>query len=866
MSSSGRQIFEFGPFRLDAGERVLLKEGATIALTPKEAELLTALVRRAGRVVPKEELLKEVWSDTFVSEKTLAQNVFTLRKALAREDAERQYVETVPRRGYRFSASVREVSDSDEVEEEASAGAAAARRTEGAEPGGTLPVGAPTRQASKDQSAAGAESAAESTQLTPAPFTPPGDSGTNGGHALNNGGGSFGLGTPDAVREAEESAALLHSSAAPHVSAAPHISTAPVANGPHDSVIPDATIFHDAAAPPAALVAGRGGAAWAGAADSAAAGGRGGHPVRDAVLIAVVAVLLFGGLVYAVFRFTIRPRTERRAPAFQSMKVTRLPVSGEVHEAAISPDGKYLVYAATEPGGRGAGIWVRQVSAASNEQLIVKPEEQVFYGRLSFTPDGQHVVFHAFRPNTNGSEVRQVPTLGGAVRKILAGNSSPVSFSPDQRRVAYMRRQPPEALTLYVADADGSNERKVAERQFPSLIGLPVWSPDGRSIAVAYGTGSNVDSGNPYIGIAVPNAEDGAETRLTPERWVGVGQLVWLPDGSGLVISASEQELSPAQLWEIAYPSGEVRRITNDLSSYTGASMTADGSALVAVQTDRSPNIWVAPQGEANRARQITSGAGRFDGLYGVAWMPDGRIVYASVASGSWDIWTMNADGTGQRQLTVGARSNYGPSVSPDGRHIVFLSNRAGAFNIWRMEADGSNPVRLTSGTGENFPHVTPDGKWVVYATYGFQQPGMIWKVPIEGGEPVRLTDKPSSWPFVSPDGKFVACIYSDDQSPQGKLAVIPIEGGQPVKLFEIEPSFRANLTWTPDNRGLAFLDARTGTNNVWMQPLAGGRPVQLTDFSGAGVIAYDYSRDNRRLVVTRSVETTGVVLIRDFR
>jgi len=798
MSSPGSQIYEFGPFRLDAGERVLLKEGRAVALTPKEAELLTALVRRAGRVVPKEELLREVWPDTFVAEKTLAQNVFTLRRALAREDAERQYVETMPRRGYRFGTPVREVPAAAGAEGIVGGEGGAGQRSEGDGAVEGVPVAPERVLPGADSLRATAGSAPETTPVVPAPYAPS-DDGLNGGRAANNGGGA-------------------------------ETNVAPVEGG------------------------------------GAAAGGRGGHPVRDAVLITVVSVLVFAALVYAVFKFTIRPRTERRPPAFQSMKVTRLPVSGEVQEAAISPDGMYLAYVAPEPGGRGTAVWVRQVSAASNTQRIVEPEEAVFYGGLSFTPDGQHVVFAAFGPNSDGGELRQVPTLGGAVRKVTEGLGSPVTFSPDGRRIAYTRGRAPEAVSLHVADADGSNERKVAERRFPSLIGLASWSPDGRRIAVAYGTGGNVDSGNPYIGVAVLDAEDGAETRVTPERWVDARQLSWLPDGSGLVLNASEQELSPAQLWEVAYPSGEVRRITNDLSSYTGASLTADGSALVAAQTDRSPNIWVAAQGDSARARQITSGAGRFDGFYGVAWAPDGRIVYASVASGSWDIWAMNPDGTGQRQLTVGARSNYGPSVSPDGRHIVFLSNRAGAFNIWRMDADGSNPLRLTSGTGENFPHVTPDGKWVVYATYGFQNPGLIWKVPLEGGEPVRLTDKPSSWPFVSPDGKFVACIYSGDgRSPQGRLAVVPVEGGEPIKFFDVEPSFRANITWTPDNRGLAFLDARSGTNNVWMQPLAGGRPVQLTDFQGAGVIAYDYSRDGR-LVVTRSVDTTGVVLIRDFR
>ena len=109
MSGRVSHFYEFGPFRLDASERTLRRGEEFVRLTPKEAELLLALVRGGGRVLSKEELLKEVWPDTFVEEATLAQNVFTLRKALARFDAEQQYIETVPRRGYRFVPKVREL-------------------------------------------------------------------------------------------------------------------------------------------------------------------------------------------------------------------------------------------------------------------------------------------------------------------------------------------------------------------------------------------------------------------------------------------------------------------------------------------------------------------------------------------------------------------------------------------------------------------------------------------------------------------------------------------------------------------------------------------------------------------------------------
>ena len=108
MSSQVKHLYDFDCFTLDASERVLLRDGKPVRLTPKEFETLLALVRGAGRVMSKEELLKEIWPDTFVGEATLAQNVFTLRKALGEAEGGGAFVETVPRRGYRFAVEVRE--------------------------------------------------------------------------------------------------------------------------------------------------------------------------------------------------------------------------------------------------------------------------------------------------------------------------------------------------------------------------------------------------------------------------------------------------------------------------------------------------------------------------------------------------------------------------------------------------------------------------------------------------------------------------------------------------------------------------------------------------------------------------------------
>ncbi|MGB7921884.1 MAG: winged helix-turn-helix domain-containing protein [Pyrinomonadaceae bacterium] len=109
MFKQSKQLYEFGPFRLDVVERLFLKNEEPVALTPKAFEMLVVLVERSGHLVEKDELLKEVWRDQFVEESNLSQNIYLLRKALGEGANEHQYIETVPRRGYRFVADVREV-------------------------------------------------------------------------------------------------------------------------------------------------------------------------------------------------------------------------------------------------------------------------------------------------------------------------------------------------------------------------------------------------------------------------------------------------------------------------------------------------------------------------------------------------------------------------------------------------------------------------------------------------------------------------------------------------------------------------------------------------------------------------------------
>ncbi|HVF51013.1 MAG TPA: DPP IV N-terminal domain-containing protein [Pyrinomonadaceae bacterium] len=820
MSSRSKQLYKFDRFLLDAGERVLLRDGQHVPLTPKAFETLLVFVRNNGRIMEKDDLLKKIWPDTFVEEATLAQNVFTLRKALNQashkgqdkaQAAEHRYIETIPRRGYRFLADVHE------VEEE---------------------TPAPLNETGEE----------EASSVAPHPAREP-----------------FTAHEPVIARsnmdETENSAVYSQAAQrAPHgghgddVHANGNGQTANAANGQASAAAQDVKLH-----------AGR---AWAG--DDRRSGVERSHPKLGALLIASVVVVAALGATFALYKFTVRRQSDAAARAvpssFDSMKVTRLAINGKAEEAAISPDGKYVAYLTNDAGRR--SIWIRQAATTnSNAQQIVPAAESGGYGGIVFSQDSEHIYFVAWQNTDVPSVLYQVPVFGGPPKKILSRINSYVSLSPDGRQLAFLRVDyagSNPVTNLMIASADGSAERILTTRVAPEHLGEPAWSPDGATLVYPL---KNLEPTPGSATLVETRLSDGKERQITAQRWHNIWQLMWLRDGSGLVMNAAEQELSPVQLWLLSYPAGEVRRVTNDLNSYAGASLTADATTLVTLQTDLISNVWVAPDGDASRAAQITQGTGKYDGYYGLSWTPDGRIVYASIASGAWDIWIMNADGSNQRQLTVDARSNYGPSVSADGRHIVFISNRAGgAFNVWRMDIDGANPRQLTNGKGENFAHISPDGRWVIYATVGFSHPNHVWKVPFDGGEPVRLTDRNASWPFISPDGKQFVCTYQAEPSKPYKLAVISFDGGPPVKLFDLSPTAMMNIVWLPDGRGITYIDNHGGVNNLWLQPTDGGAPKPITGFKSEGVGAYDWSPDGKRLACSRGIENSGVVLIKNFR
>lgn len=586
---------------------------------------------------------------------------------------------------------------------------------------------------------------------------------------------------------------------------------------------------------------------------------------KAATLIFAGLAIVIVGLAMGVSRLISQKQTTPSSLSFANLKVTRLTTTGKASCAAISPDGKYVAHAL---GGKDQqSLWLRHIATGSDTEIV--PADHFDYNSLIFSPDGNYIYFLRWESVENA--MYRVPVLGGSVRMLARDVDGGISLSPDGQQLVYARGYPQrDEGIIATSNADGTGEQDLVKHHqrdvYPpgiSRVWGPSWSPNGEMVAYAL---RSAEASGSYWNVMTIRVEDHTEQQITHQQWRSVGQLAWLSDGSGMIVAASDKESYPSQqIWHVSYPGGEVRRITNDTNDYGGISLTADSNALGTVQTQQNSNIWIAPGGDASRATQITSN--NSDGLSGVCWAPDGRIVYTSRTRSLVNIWIVNKDGTGQKQLTTDARASIRPSVSPDGRYIVFASNRTGNYSGWRMEIDGSNPKQLTSVAGAQNVEITPDGQWVVYSS---SETGVsnLWKVPIDGGNPIRLTDYSSIRPATSPDGKQIAFRFVDEQATpkRQRFALITFEGGQRTKIFDLPQPLEQTVHWTPDGHALTYIDMRDGISNIWAYPLDGGAPQQLTNFRTDQIFNYAWSRDGKQLAMARGSIASDVVLIAGFR
>jgi len=572
-----------------------------------------------------------------------------------------------------------------------------------------------------------------------------------------------------------------------------------------------------------------------------------------AALLAVASVVVF-----AFGRF----RATQDADRPDLTEMTRVTNSGKIVSAAISPDGKYLVHVMRE--GDQQGLFVKQIATGTLTR-VAGPEPRYYFG-LVVSQDGNYVYYASgTRAEPNIINLYQMPILGGSARRIASDIEFNYTLSPDGQKVAFRRFNAFDRQhRLTIATVDTGEEEVVVRRDPPAFIDEPVWSPDGKSIAFA---GSD---GREDRGIFLYDVTSRKVTRMLSPDWPGFSSMTWMPDGSGLLVTVYDRE-SPPQIWLVSR-NGTETKITSDINAYSDVTVTADGKLIAAVRDETDSNIWTMDLTESARPgaaalRPVTTGLGNFFGGGGVGWLNEREVLYTTMASKMPTFIAMAADGSGQPRRMIHGMAAWNQTLSPDGTKFAYASDKSGAQEIWICDVDGQNPRQVTSVQRAATPSFTPDGKSLVFVTSGTKQ--AAWMINIDGTNLRQLTDVPTGRALVSPDGKWLLCRLRsrEPNTPLWRTALVPLDREGPPRFFAV-PAYGGaiHMQWHPGGKSFSFVDGHEGVANVWLQDVTGGEPRQATFFESGEIFSFGWSKDGRKLVLSRGEPTSDAVLIRNFR
>ena len=523
---------------------------------------------------------------------------------------------------------------------------------------------------------------------------------------------------------------------------------------------------------------------------------------------------------------------------------------GSELDAAISSDGKFIVFLSDRTGGFEA--WMSQVG--SGEFVNVSggriPNLLVDEIRnLGFSPDG-HLWFRQNRIDDSGRRVADgtlaQPLIGGDLKLLLDQGIEP-AWSADGSRLAY--HEPAAGDPIFVADRGGRNARRIYAAEPGYHCHYLTWSPDARFI---------------YFAGGIPPAEmdiwrvpvdGGAAERLTAHDG-NVGYPLFIDDRR-VVYRATAPDGSGPWLYVLDVKTRQTRRASVGVERYLSVSGSVDGRRLVSTVSNPSSGVWTIPIADGIADERA---AKRIDVPSVTAQAPrlsTDALFYLSEKEGRRSLWRLK-DGKATELWHPDDGGLRAPaSISPEGK-LVAIVVRTDRNRLYVMDANGAGARPLAEPLNvRDAPSWSPDGKWLATAVAD----GLV-KVPVDGGAPVRLVDGLVRQPVWAPDGKFI--LYAEAlQGPGFTIRAVSPDG----KPWQLPPLWvrRGGDRYRvlPDMRGLVYVGGDYGRQNFWLLDLVSGQRRQLTKFpSGQLIHGFDISPDGRSIIFDRIRDNSDVVLI----
>jgi Tol biopolymer transport system component/DNA-binding winged helix-turn-helix (wHTH) protein len=767
-------VFNFGNFTLDLERRLLLRDGEPVPLTPKAFDTLALLVRRSGHVVGKDELLEEIWADAFVEESTIAQNVFTLRKALGQKQTENQFIETVPKHGYRFVADVKAIDGATNADP-AIEPHSAAHNSIGGEVISDPEISGTATGTAEIGKAETADAASKDART---------DETGEGDFATVNGTRDATSNLPTASRRdlplAKQHARFnfqikwlaplmllltvavamglfrfqqINKAASDFAALSPHTRTTQLTN--------TGQVLRAAVSP-------------------------------DGKYIAYI-------------------QSERGQ---ESLWVRQVKIAGGIQVVApagdrfvgitFSPDSNSIFYVKYGKDLATSGLYQAPALGGAARRILTDIDSQI-----SFAPDKKHFAFvrndlsrkesHLIIANTDNSEQRHL-AVHPSVHWTTDGAPA---WSPDGEIIIRQARieTPDSANTkthlVEVRVADG-RQTILNTHQWDAIQAIE-WLADGTGLIVAARDNASLIAHQLWQ-VDYP----GGEARPITKDSNNYSSASVTADMKSLVTILHRRITN---LWVVPRDrvSDAVRILSGnskDLGWLLGVEWLRDGKIIYGSTASGKEDIWLMNADGSNQKQLTTTPGANFEPTVSA----DGRtMAYASkAADGSTHLWKMNLDTGESVQLTNGAY-DLRPDISPDGRWVAYMSITKSMATVWKTSIDGSGaPIQLSDKLS-SVPRVSPDGRFIAcFYRPQVNEYSKLAIIPSDGGDPIKVFDKSPTiiveagiqW---TPDGR--ALTFVDNRDGVSNIWLQPLDGSPAKQLtnFTSETIFR--FAWSPDGK-----------------------------------------------------------------
>jgi len=681
----------FADFEADLYTEELSKAGQRVRLPHQSFRVLAMLLDQAGELVTRDELRATLWPPGAPVEYDQGLNaaVNRLREALGDSAEAPRFIETLPKRGYRFIAAI--------------------ERSASTKPRAPAAPPTPTeRSTSTDPAAPVAPSAPTERSTSTDPAAPV---------------------APSAPTERS-------ASTDPAAPAAPPARTRPLAPDPPNPLTP-----HEAARAPQANTSHSHSHEPVPPQPSSAAVPLDTPPPRPRRKLLFAAATGLCVILIAIAIWTISHRS-LTPPTFGRQVVPFTTLPGKEIAPTFSPDGNHIAFAWNE--GTGAGHqYDLYVKSLGSERLLRLTHHPSRWMSPAWSPDGSEIAF--VRQMGQHAGIFVIPALGGSERSIVSsgltvGGIIQVSWSPDGHQLAYSAYGEGGVPQVFVVSLQTLSTKLLAPAPKCHAAMEPAFSPDGKQLALACLSSSAVYT------IDVVGLPDGPVRALASMLGDPEG-LIWASDGSRLIFSNDPGD--GGELWQLTLD-GHLEQLPFGEDGSAPA-VAARGARMAYVRGRKTVDIWRADLTAAHPEDSVVKliYSTRMQSI--PRYSPDGvHIAFQSNRSGSVEIWMTDAQGADPDRLTsFNGPFTSAPNWCSDGRRIAFDSRASGVPAIYIEDINERVPRQLvTSQNSLSRPVWSQDCRWL----FASDAQGVLYRVPSSGGRAERFTEDPSTYDIAVAD------------------------------------------------------------------------------------------------------------------